>query len=303
MSKNTGIPYEILTQQIFQSLCDLDNVKTINVQQNVKLQGKTIAHQIDVYWEYEIAGVLYKTVIQAKDWKAPVTQAQLLTFKGVLEDLPGQPRGIFVTRTGYQSGAEQFAKGHGIALYELREAAKEDLVDTISTLKINLKALMPSTSNVEPIIDHAWWREECKKQFIPENEIPNIQLCKREDELLLCDTHGNIVGSFRSVILGMFPADYNELPEQMAEHLFKNPTFMLTDDLRFPRLKLIGIRAKISVHLFEQIMIFNVPDFTGFILRDVIGNTKRFVDKPNDNHVDHLLNLPNQTHNGDVSNP
>ncbi len=134
MSKNTGIPYEILTQQIFQALHDQDRVKNIKVQHNVELQGKTLKHQIDVYWEYELGGVVYRAVVQAKDWATQaVTQNQLLAFKAILEDLPGQPRGIFVTRTGYQSGAKDFAKANGIVLYELREPTAQDLDGKVMT--------------------------------------------------------------------------------------------------------------------------------------------------------------------------
>lgn len=105
MSKNTGIPYEILTQSIFQAIQDQSEIKNIKVQHNVELPGRILRHQIDVYWEYEIGGILYRTVVQTKDWEQAVSQGPLLQFKGVLDDLPGQPRGIFVTRTGYQSGA------------------------------------------------------------------------------------------------------------------------------------------------------------------------------------------------------
>ena len=67
MSKNTGIAYEIVTQQIFQSLLNQTEVKNIRVEQNVKLQGKSTRHQIDVYWEYQLAGIVYRTVVQTND--------------------------------------------------------------------------------------------------------------------------------------------------------------------------------------------------------------------------------------------
>ena len=66
-----------------------------------------------------------KVIVQAKDWQHRVEQVHLLAFRQVLDDLPGQPRGIFVTRTGYQSGAKEFALAHGILLYELKEADDE----------------------------------------------------------------------------------------------------------------------------------------------------------------------------------
>ena len=66
------------------------------------MKGKSTSHQIDVYWEFELNGIIYKTVVQAKDWNKPVNKGELLKFREVLNDLPGQPKGIFVTRSGYQ---------------------------------------------------------------------------------------------------------------------------------------------------------------------------------------------------------
>src|ERR1039458_4298024 len=97
---NTGIPYEILTKMIFEDIVNQKSVETIQVRHNVLLTGKTLTHQIDVYWEFVVGGISYRTVVQAKDWATPVNQGELLKFKAVLDDLPGQPRGVFVTRTG-----------------------------------------------------------------------------------------------------------------------------------------------------------------------------------------------------------
>jgi len=130
MTHNTGIPYELVTQQIFLILVNQDVVRNIEVRHDVVLQGKTAKHQIDVYWEFEVAGIRYATVVQAKDWSSLVNQGELLKFKAVLDDLPGQPRGIVVTRSGYQSGAEEFAKAHGILLFQLIEQPAQSIVAT-----------------------------------------------------------------------------------------------------------------------------------------------------------------------------
>jgi hypothetical protein len=95
--KNTGRPYELLAQAIWQALNDQEGVANVKVQCNVTLQGNLTSHEIDLYWEFERNRVTYRTVVQAKDWINPVKQEQLIAFKKVLEDLPGQPRGIFVT--------------------------------------------------------------------------------------------------------------------------------------------------------------------------------------------------------------
>jgi Restriction endonuclease len=122
--KNSGTSYELLVQAIFQAIHDQQEVANLLVERNKTLQGKTTPHQIDVYWKFEKAAITYETIVQAKDWKNPVKKGQLIEFKGVLDDLPGQPRGVFVTRTGYQKGAKDFAAAHGVILYELGEPAK-----------------------------------------------------------------------------------------------------------------------------------------------------------------------------------
>ena len=126
MAKNTGIPYELLAQNIFEQIVNQNAVNTIKVDHNVILQGKTVSHQIDVYWEFEKGGIKYTTVVQTKDWDTPLNLGELLKFKGVLDDLPAQPRGVLVTRTGYQTGAREFAQKHGIILYEMREPTDKD---------------------------------------------------------------------------------------------------------------------------------------------------------------------------------
>lgn len=123
--KNSGIQYEILVQAIFQEILKQEVATNIEVQHDVKVLGKSgITHQIDVYWAFVLAGIKYETIIQVKEWKHSIKQEQLLAFKGVLDDLPGQPRGVFVTKGGAQRGAKKFAKGNGIALFELKEEIK-----------------------------------------------------------------------------------------------------------------------------------------------------------------------------------
>ena len=67
MTKNTGIPYEKMIQHIYQQILNCEGLDTINVQHNIILKGKTTSHQIDVYWEFNLRGIVYRTVIQAKD--------------------------------------------------------------------------------------------------------------------------------------------------------------------------------------------------------------------------------------------
>ena len=118
---NPNTEFELFTRYIYQKLVNNDVLKPTLVQHNVKLKGKTgCEHQIDVYWEYEIAGNKHRVAIECKNYSKPVSKDKVCAFKGVLDDL-NNVNGIMVTKVGYQKGAKEYAKEYGISLKELRE--------------------------------------------------------------------------------------------------------------------------------------------------------------------------------------
>lgn len=119
---NPNTEYEKFTQEIYQQLlsADLGNVKTVEVLHNVKLRGRSgQEHQIDVFWEYDIAGLRHKVAIECKNYKQLIPVGKIRDFYGVLSDL-NNVSGIMVTKEGYQKGAKEYAKHYGISLKELR---------------------------------------------------------------------------------------------------------------------------------------------------------------------------------------
>ena len=117
---NLNIEYEKFTQEIYQELVNADVLKTTEVQHNVKLKGRSgQEHQIDVYWEYEIAGAKQKVAIECKNYNKNVAIGKVRDFYGVLCDL-NNVAGIMVTKVGYQKGAKEYASEYGISLIELR---------------------------------------------------------------------------------------------------------------------------------------------------------------------------------------
>ncbi len=118
---NANIEYEKSTKEIYQELVNADVLKATRVQHNVKLKSKSgQEHQIDVYWEYEIAGVRHRVAIECKNYNRNVEIGKVRDFYGVLSDL-NNVAGIMVTKVGYQKGAKEYASTYGITLKELRE--------------------------------------------------------------------------------------------------------------------------------------------------------------------------------------
>jgi restriction endonuclease len=138
MQNNTGIPYELLVQSIFQEILDQESAHTIRVEHNVELKGRTTTHQIDVLWRFSIGGITYTTLVQVKDWKSKIKKENVLAFRAVLDDIPGQPRGVLVTRSGFQSGAKTLAEKHGIKLYLLWPLLPEFTMTTLGYAKVSV---------------------------------------------------------------------------------------------------------------------------------------------------------------------
>jgi hypothetical protein len=114
-TKNTGKQYENLLIYVYEQLSYFSG-KDIKVERNVKLKGKSgVVHQIDVYYQFEMNGIMHKVVIECKDHKQKVEKSMIQSFKGVLDDL-GNCVGIFASRNGFQSGAIEFAKHYDIEL-------------------------------------------------------------------------------------------------------------------------------------------------------------------------------------------
>ena len=125
MAKKAKLPaskrQELVTKAIFEALLRLDEVKNLDIRHNVNVNGRGTKHQIDVSLKFQAGGIDHFVIVQVKKKKRRAEQGDLIQFQGVLADVPGQPRGIFVSESGYQSGAQQFADAAGIDTYDIRE--------------------------------------------------------------------------------------------------------------------------------------------------------------------------------------
>jgi hypothetical protein len=277
MATNTGIPYEKLTQHIFDQIVNQNLVTTIKVEHDVLLQGKSSAtYQIDVYWELKIGGIKHSVIVQAKDWRTQrVDQGELFKFKCVLDDLPDQPKGVFVTRTGYQSGARKFAEHHRIYLYELRELTDADWEGAIKIINYTLIMFVPHYDGVTLIQDIEWINKERERLQIPEGEskiiIPN--------DVKFYDENNQEIGAVQSVVASLAPLEPPEMVPIKKTHTFDKPTFIRTGIPKFPKVKINAVEATVSVSKSVEEFSIDIGDFVGFVLKNVIEGDPRIFDK------------------------
>jgi len=165
---NDGKDYEQFVKKLQQALLDSENLirqKNIRIETNKKLTDNCgIEREFDIYWEYDLAGVTYKTVIECKDYKSRVSVEKIDALIGKTRDLP-DVKAVFATKTGYQSGAKKKAEFNKIDLLIAREESEDDWQDSegnpfIKEIAINMELVSAArTISFSPEIDGHWAKE------------------------------------------------------------------------------------------------------------------------------------------------
>lgn len=86
-----------------------------NAQEDLTVAGVRATHAVDVHATFLRSGILCTWIIECKLWKSRVTKEKVLALKSILEDV-GADRGIIVSEMGFQSGAQDAARGTNITL-------------------------------------------------------------------------------------------------------------------------------------------------------------------------------------------
>ena len=266
MTKNTGTDYEILTQEVFTRLHAQQQL-VANVERNVVLDGKApgTRHQIDVTFSFEAGGVSYRTIVQCKDWGSTVKQEQVLAFKQVLDEVPGQPRGIVVARSGFQDGARKLASHHGIKLYELREPRDEDWDGLIRYFDIKASLRAPQFDDVRLVLDEHTIREQVVALGLPGIEI-DFSGCPSEIPVVFESGHPCDLDDILNKLVPQ-----NGLGPVRVRHEFAERVFVEPPDSPIPRLALQAVEATIHVTEHHRNIRVSIDHLVAYAFRDVLG--------------------------------
>ena len=270
INENTG--YEIFAQDIYQTLLDSEDIKPIKIQHNVDLEGRSgCKHQIDVFWEYEIAGVTHRVAIECKNYNtSDVPIGRIRDFFGALIDI-GNINGIFVCKKGYQSGAIKFAEYYGINLKELRVPVDSDWEGRIQTIQINLSALHINIKKRLTIFDNDWL-----KLNIPTTEKEqHFQIKGLANEIVIKDKEGNRITNLHELD--------NKLPHEWKDELNREYEYKWDDayiDVEgLGAIKLLSMKYVYDVQMTEpEEIIISGKDTAKAILKDVKTGGIKFFD-------------------------
>lgn len=149
------IAYEQYVRAITEALLRAQGLQTVVVQHDIQVQGTSRSHQVDVYWEYRLGGVLHRVVINCKRYKSTVAVTDVLTLSGVLSDLPGV-RGLIVSTVGFQRGAIDYARHHQIGLKIIRPPQDSDWEGRIRSFHIDFVVNQPELTSCAIDLDQEW---------------------------------------------------------------------------------------------------------------------------------------------------
>lgn len=276
MNQNTE--YERFTQEIYQQLVNLDVVRTTKVQHDVKLEGRSgQKHQIDVYWEYVIAGNKHRVAIECKNYNTLVPIGKVRDFKGVLDDLNGV-NGIMVTKVGYQEGAKKYAQEYGISLKELRTPRYGETI--IGEIENHIHYEVRYTLFQ---VDDAWaekngfdierYRKRLSLLFTSRTELwdsmPFIYIDRKDD--ILRDDKGREVASLK------------ELEKLIPDHPIDDFPFIFKfenaylDSRYLGSVKVCAVKYDYNIHDQQQTIALDAGDLVKAILKDAQSNETDFV--------------------------
>lgn len=271
---NANVEYELLAKEIYNSLLRADGIENINVQHNIKLLGKSgCNHQIDVYWEFKLAGETHMVAIECKNFSKEVSIAKVRDFFGVIYDI-GNIKGIFASRKGFQSGAKKFADYYGISLKQIREPEEEDWKGRLKTIHIEINVMPTKVTGIYVEPDYEWLIE--RRIITSEEERSKIVITtnKLNTELFVYNEDGSIIKNFLDLENDL-PHDYKEGKDLKFAHKFDNG--YLDSNLGKIKIKFVGF-----IYDIENVstdLILEADNIVRAVIKDVKSGGIQFINK------------------------
>lgn len=108
-------------QQVADWLSRQGKIKNFRATRSDNISGKSGEYNIDILVSFEIfGGAEIKILAECKRHKDPIKRDFIMILEAKLRDI-GAHKGILFSTAGFQKGALEFAKAHGIACISVRD--------------------------------------------------------------------------------------------------------------------------------------------------------------------------------------
>lgn len=156
MVKNDGKAYELLTERLTLLIASrTPGLVTTRLERQVTLIGRSGPSAIDVVWEFEAVDGPQRVLFECRDYGTSAVKRQAVhSWRSIVDDLstPDHPTtGVMVTKTGFQSGAQQVANTYGVIIIQMREPSSDDLAGRLTQIDVVATVRRPYIDPTVPV--------------------------------------------------------------------------------------------------------------------------------------------------------
>ena len=112
--------FEIFCMETLKSYAEQEHLQNFKIAHDQKIETDDGTYQIDVLAEYTALGVKNTVIVECKKQSRSVEREIVAALDRKLQSI-GAQKGILISTAGFQGGAVQYAKIHGIALWQVCE--------------------------------------------------------------------------------------------------------------------------------------------------------------------------------------
>lgn len=110
--------YELYCTEVLKNYAAEEKLKDFSIHHNVVIPSDDGTYQLDIYATFVALGVQFKVIAECKRYTNPVNREKVVVLADKVKSL-GAHKGILISTSGFQSGAFEYAKKHGIALIQI----------------------------------------------------------------------------------------------------------------------------------------------------------------------------------------
>lgn len=110
--------FEKLCTEILKGYAEAEHLSDFLIEHDVRIPADDGTYQIDVYARFVAMGVEFKVIAECKRYSSAVSREKVAVLADKVKSI-GAHKGIMISTCGFQSGAYEYAKKHGIALLQV----------------------------------------------------------------------------------------------------------------------------------------------------------------------------------------
>lgn len=118
ISSITPREFEEYCHEILKAYAEEEQLKDFIIIHDSKMKANDGIYQIDIYAEFTAMSSRFKVAVECKRYSSKVSREKIAILADKMRSLAIQ-KGIFISTSGYQSGAIKYAKEHGITLLQI----------------------------------------------------------------------------------------------------------------------------------------------------------------------------------------